>query len=209
MGRDIKNHMVKVKYPAFYTDDLGCERAEIYLTKEGIELKVRNCIFNNDNFNFDFYTKNKDSVRRFFYLKDYELIEYSMDIKIPIILTYDNNKECVIDSILCIKRHKNYYNNSLMLNLEGKSYLVHGYNLQELLYNMKEELPQEYTMECNFSCMLGVYCIEANKENGSYYFKNLGEESDKISNKDFYLELSNFENKRSFKELQKFPITYV
>lgn len=200
--------MVKVKYPALYTDNLGCEQAELYLVKGGLQLKVRNCIFFDNNFNFDFYAKNKNSAKRFFYLKNEELIEYAMDIKIPIILTYDN-KECIKDSILCIKRNKNFYDNSLLLNLDEKSYFVQGYDLQELLYKMKEELSGKYTMEANFSCMFGVYYIEANKETDFYYFENLKEKWDNISNKDFYMESSKFENKRSFKELKKVPITYV
>jgi hypothetical protein len=200
--------MVKVKYSALYTDNLGCEQAELCFLKGGLQLKVRNCIFYDNDFDFDFYAKDSKDIGRFFYLKDNELIEYVMDVKIPLILTH-NDKECVKQAILCIKRYKNSYSNSLSLDLNGKFYVVEGYNLQDLLSRMKERLPEEYMMECNFSCMLGVYYIEADKENNSYCLKNFEEEYNNTSNKDLYLKLSNVDNKKNFKGLQKLPITYI
>jgi len=200
--------MVKVKYSAVYTDNFGCEQAELYFLKGGLQFRVRDCVFYDDHFDFDFHTKNPNEYGRLFHLKDDELIEYVMDVRIPLILTYDN-EECVRESILCIKRQRNSYNNMLSLNLGGKSYTVEGLNLQELLYKMKRKLPKEYAMECNFSCMLGVYSIENNKENDFYYFRNLEEKSESASSKGVCLEASDFRNKDAFDGLKKYPITYI
>ncbi|AQS05077.1 hypothetical protein HGI38_17870 [Clostridium beijerinckii] len=209
LGRDIKYYMVKVKYSAIYTDNFGCEQAELYFLKGGLQFNIRDCIFYDDHFDFDFYTKRPNEHKQLFYLKDDELIEYVMDVRIPLIMTYDG-EECVRESILCIKRQRNSYNNMLSLNLDGKSYTVEGYNLQELLYKMKKKLPKEYAMESDFSCMLGVYSIETNKENDFYCFRNFEEDDDEsVSSESFCLESSDFRSRDAFDGLKKYPITYI
>lgn len=200
--------MVKVKYSALYTDNLGCEQADIYFSKEGLQLNVRDCVFYNDNFNFDFYSNNPNKVGQFFYLKDDELIEYVIDIKIPLILTY-NAQECTNEFILSIQRHKNYYNNSLSIHLQENVYKVEGYDLRELLQKMKEELPTEYIIDCSFLSLFGVNYIETSKENNLYCSKNLEEAITVLNKKDFCLNLFNLKNQKNLKKLQKIPITYI
>ena len=200
--------MVKLKYPALYTDNLGCEQATVDFSKEELQLKVRGCTFKNDSLNFDFYLKNSNKARHLFYLKDNELIEYVIDIKIPLTLLH-NNKECIKEFLLRIERHENYYNNSLSFYLEEIGYSVEGYDLQELLINMNKKLPEEYNMKYSFSFVLGAYSLKANKENDFCYLKNFEEEWKIESKRDSYLNLFNLEHKKKFKKLQKIPITYI
>ena len=200
--------MVKLKYSALYTDNLGCEQASIYFLKGEFQLKVRGCTFKNDSLNFDFYAKNSKKIAHLFYIKDDELIEYVMDIKIPLTLACDNN-ECTKEFLLRIERHKNYYSNSLSVYLEGVVYEVEGYNLQELLINMKKELPEKYNMEYCFSKIFGVSYFETSKENTFCYSKNFEKECKINLCKDYYLDLFNVEHKKEFDKLQKVPITYI
>ncbi|WP_297429028.1 DUF6304 family protein [Clostridium sp.] len=196
--------MVKLKYSALYTDNLGCEQAEVYFSKEGFQLKVRNSIFYNDNFNFDFYAKNSEDIEHLFYLKDDELIDYSIDIKIPLLLV-DNNNYCVKEFLLRVERKKNYYNNSLSFSSKDLTYLVQGYNLQELLYKMKKELPEGYFMKDeNFLCMFGVFYLEMNKESPLYSL----EISDEIW-KDNYINLYDKAYEENLKNYKKVHITYI
>lgn len=197
--------MVKKKYSALYTDNLGCEQAEVYFYKDGIEIKVRNFIFRNDDFDFDFYANDSDGMQSLFYLKDNALIEYFIDVKIPLVLT-NNGIESIKEFSLRIERQKNYYNNSLSLALNGELYKVEGYDLQELLKKMKNILPEEYDLEDSFSCIFGLYCIEAKKDFN--YLENYYDEMDN-SNENSYLYLFNSERKVKFDELQKIPITYI
>jgi hypothetical protein len=200
--------MVKLKCSALYTDNLGCEQATVYFSKEEFQLKVRGCIFKNESLNFDFSLKNSNKTRHLFYLKDDELIEYVIDIKIPLTLLY-NNKVCIEEFLLRIERRGNYYNNSLSFYLNGIIYSVEGYDLQELLINMHKELPEEYDMKDSFSLMFGAYSLKYNKENDFYCLKNIEEEWKIESKRYSYLSLFNFEYKRKFKKLQKVPITYI
>lgn len=200
--------MVKLKYSALYTDNLGCEKATVYFSNGEFQLKVRGCTFKSDNLNFDFYAKDSSKVRRLFYMKDDELIEYVVDIKIPLVLTY-NNSECEEEFLLRIERHKNYYNNSLSFYSKGVFYEVEGYNLLDLLVNMEKELPDEYNMECCFSCMLGAQYLESKRENTFYCLKDIEEEWKPNLNKESYLDLVYKDSKKDFKKLQKVPITYV
>lgn len=197
--------MVKLKYAALYNDNLGCERATVYFLKGKFQLDVRGCTFENDSLNFDFYTKNSNKGRYLFYLKDDELIECVIDIKIPLILV-NNNREYIKEFLLRVERYKNYYSNSLSFNLKGVVYKVEGYDLWELLNNMKKALPKEYNMESSFLDVLEPNYIKVNKKNTFYYLKNKKEESKTNSNKDYYLNLFEMKNK---KELQKVPITYI
>ena len=172
--------MVKLKYAALYTDNLGCEQATVYFSREEFQLKVRGCTFKNDSLNFDFYGKNSKGFNEFFYLKDDELIDYVLDIKIPITLFY-NNEESIKEFFLRVERRKNYYNNSLSLCLNESCYKVEGYDLRELLIKIQKELPEGCNMEDYFSKMFA----------GSS--KNL----------------FNVESKNQFSKLQRVPITYV
>lgn len=198
--------MVKIKYPALYTDNLGCEQGEVCFFEEGIELRIRNSIFRNDDFNFDFYSNDYEKIKSLFYLKDNELIEYFADIKMKLVLNY-NGIECVKEFLLRIERNKNYYNNSLSIELENKLYMVDGYDLQELLNKMKKKLPREYTLTTDFSCIFGAYYIK--KEKKLSCFQDCDKEVDGISNKESYLYLFSNENKKKLDELQRIPIRYI
>ena len=200
--------MVKLKYSALYTDNLGCEQAAVYFCEGEFQLKVRGCTFKNDSLNFDFYAKNSKKISHLFYIKDDELIEYVVDIKIPLTLACDNS-ECIKEFLLRVERRKNYYSNSLSVYLEGEVFKANGYDLRELLINMKKELPKEYNMECCFSQILGLSYFEASTENTFHYIKDFEDKSEKNSNEDYYLNLINFEHKKEFNKLQKVPITYM
>lgn len=172
--------MVKLKYAALYTDNLGCEQATVYFSKEEFLLKVRGCTFKNDSLNFDFYAKESESLNEFFYLKDDELIDYVLDIKIPITV-FCNNEESIKEFFLRVERRKNYYNNSLSVCFEESCYKVEGYDLRELLIKMQKELPKGCYMENYFHSVFG----------GSS--KNL----------------FNIRSQNQFNKLQRIPITYI
>lgn len=172
--------MVKLKYAALYTDNLGCEQATVYFSKEEIQLKVRGYTFKNDSLNFDFYRKKSEEFNELFYLKDDELIDYVLDIKVPITLFF-NNEESVEEFLLRVERRKYYYNNSLSLCLKDNFYKVEGYDLRELLIKMQKKLPEGYYMEDYFS---GIFAGHS-------------------------LNLFNVEGKNQFNKLQRIPITYI
>lgn len=200
--------MVKVKYSALYTDNLGCEQAQVYFLKDGLELKVRNCIFKNDDLNFDFYSNNSEKIKNIFYLKNNELVEYYIDIKIPLILTY-NGIECVKEFLLRIERNKNHYNNSLSFSIKGKLYMVDGYDLKELLEKMKNKLSKEYCIEDGFSTVFGAYYLGTEKNKNLHCLKNHDEKLNNVSNEDPYSYLFNIKPKKNFERLQKTPGTYI
>ncbi|MFT8349904.1 DUF6304 family protein [Clostridium saccharoperbutylacetonicum] len=160
--------MVKLKYSALYTDSLGCEQAEVYVSKKGFQLQVRNCIFENQDFDFDFYVKNSEEAKQYFYLKEDELIDYCIDIKMPMKLKSSDQK-VVKEFLLRIEKNKNYYNNSLSLNLNDQNFRVEGYDLQELLCRMNEELSHEYIFENDFTSIFELY--EARNDNKNNYEK--------------------------------------
>lgn len=201
--------MVKLKYSALYTDNIGCEQAEIYFSENGFELKVRECTFEDNEFNFDFYAKNSNETKHLFYLKEDELIDYFIDIKIPILLT-NNNQELVKEFMLSIKKGKNYYKNSLSFKLNSEIYEVEGYNLNELLKKMKAKLPKEYGLESDFSSLLKVYFLDSNKE---VYCNNalncLNDELSVISNRKTNLNLFDIKIKNNYEKFEKIPITYI
>lgn len=172
--------MVKLKYAALYTDNLGCEQATVYFSKEEFQLKVRGVTFKNESLNFDFYGKDSERLNDLFYLKDDELIDYVLDIKIPITLFY-NNEESTEEFLLRIERRKNYYKNSLSLCLKDAFYKVEGYDLRELLIKMQKELPEDYSMES--------------------YFSNMFDSSS--------INLFNMKTTNKFNKLQRIPITYI
>jgi len=200
--------MVKIKYSALYTDKLGCEQAIVYFSKGEFLLKVRGCTFKNDSLNFDFSANNCNIAKQLFCLKGDELVEYAIDIKIPLAFYY-NNKECINEFILRIERCENYYSNSLSLCLEGVGYNVEGYDLQELLSNMNKELPEEYNIRYSPSCIFRVYYHEASKKNNFYCLKKFRGELKIASNKESYLDLFNVEYKNKLKKTKKVPIIYI
>lgn len=172
--------MVKLKYAALYNDNLGCEQATVYFSKEEFLLKVRGCTFKNESLNFDFCGKNSEGFNEFFYLKDNELIDYVLDIKIPITVIC-NDEESIKEFFLRVERRKNYYNNSLSLCLRESCYKVEGYDLRELLIKMQKELPEGCFMEDYFSNMFAG------------------------SSKDLF----NVKSNKQFNKRQRIPITYV
>lgn len=201
--------MVKLKYSALYTDNIGCEQAEVYFSENGFELKVRNCIFEDNDFNFDFCAKNHDKIKHLFYLKDDELIEYFIDIKIPIILTY-NNKEIIKEFLLSVKRDKNYYKNSLSFKLNGERYEVEGHNLNELLKKMKANLPKEYSLESDLSSLMKVFFVDSSRVTSyNNTLKCLYDEEDIILDKKTNLNLFNIENKNKYEKFERILVMYV
>jgi|GEM_PF-1992518 len=200
--------MVKLKYSALYTDNLGCEQAIVYFSKGEFQLKVRGCTFKSDSLNFDFSAMNYNEAKQLFYFKDDDLIEYVIDIKIPLTLTCNNN-ECIEEFILRIERCENSYNNMLSLQLNGVNYNVEGYDLQELLSNMNKKLPKEYDIKHRFLCMLETHYFENTKENDFCGLKDFKEELKIEVKKDSYFDLFNNGYKNKFEGLQKVPITYV
>lgn len=201
--------MVKLKYSALYTDNTGCEQAEVYFSENGFELKVRECTFEDNEFNFDFYAKNLDETKHLFYLKEDELIDYFIDIKIPIILT-NNNQELIKEFMLRIKRGENYYNNSLSFKLNSEIHEVEGYNLHELLKKMKAKLPREYSLESDFSSLLKVCFFDSNREvSYNNALKCFDDELNAILNRKTNLNLFNIEIKNNYEKFEKIPITYI
>ena len=200
--------MVKLKYSALYTDNLGCEQAIVYFSKGEFQLKVRGCTFKSDSLNFDFSAMNYNEAKQLFYFKDDDLIEYVIDIKIPLILAY-NNKECTEEFLLRVERCENSYNNTLSLHLNGVNYNVEGHDLQKLLSNMNKKLPKEYDMKHSFLCMFETHYFENIKENDFCSLKDFKEELKIEVKKDSYFDLFNNGYKNKFEGLQKVPITYV
>lgn len=201
-------YMVKLKYAALYTDNLGCEQARVHFSEDGFKFKVRNCIFEDNDFNFDFYAKNPDEIKHLFYLKEDELIEYFIDIKIPMILTY-NNQEAIKEFLLSIKRDKNHYNNSLSFNLNDEIYKVEGYDLHELLKKMKNELPIEYNLESNFSALFRVGIIDSDKANSYNDLESFDKGLNTALNKKSDLNLFGFEIKKKYEKFEKIPFNYI
>ena len=138
--------MVSIKYPAIYSDDLGCDKCYVYLSQNDIQLKIRGFKFLSENYDFDFYCSNKIEARKYFYLKDDELINYVLDIRIKIPIVY-KNKQHIEKAILRIERQKNYYNNKIIIDTKDKKYEVTGFNLKNILYNLQKNFPKEYSID--------------------------------------------------------------
>lgn len=201
-------YMVKLKYSALYTDNLGCEQAEVYFSENGFELKVRNCIFEDNDFSFDFRAERADKIKYLFYLKDDELIEYFIDIKIPIIITR-NNQELLRWCLLSIKRDKNYYNNSLSFNLNNQIYMVEGHDLYELLKKMKNELKtEEYNLESSLSALFRVHFADLDKSNSYNNLDSFEKGLKTILNNKSNLNLFSFKIKRNYEKIKRIPINY-
>lgn len=200
--------MVKLKYSALYTDNYGCERAEVYFSEDGLKLKVRNFIFEDNHLNFDFYSKNQEEIKHLFNLKEDELVEYIIEIKIPMILTY-NKEELIKEFLLSIKRDKNYYNNSLSCNLNDDVYKVEGYDLKQLLKKMKNELSKEYNMESNFLSLSKVYCINQNNERSSNILEGFDEKVNILLSGKYDLKLVDIIKNSKYESFEKIPIKYI
>lgn len=143
------------KYPAIFTDNLGCDKAKVYYENNKFYLEVRGCTFYSEGVNFDFCTDNCKEVENMFYLKDNELIGYVLDIRIP--LTVEKNKSNKVEKfILRIERQKNYYNNSLLFHDKEHSHEVQGYNFRQLMIKMKKELSKECNLNLDMPLLAGV-----------------------------------------------------
>lgn len=139
--------MVKLKYSALYSDSIGCEKCIVYLCDKNFQMKVRGFNFYSYNYDFDFYCEDVAGARKHFYLKDNELINYVLDIRIKIPIIY-NNIEYIEKAILRIERQKNYYNNRIIIDKKSiKEYIATGVNLKNIIYNLKTILPKGYKIK--------------------------------------------------------------
>ncbi|WP_294401893.1 DUF6304 family protein [uncultured Clostridium sp.] len=138
--------MVSLKYPALYSDNLGCDKCYVYMSEENIELKIRGFSFYSDNYDFDFYSRNKSEAQKNFYLKDNELINYVLDIRIKIPMIY-NNKKHIEKAILRIERQKNLYNNMIIIERKDMNCQATGVDFKNLICNLKNNLPAGYDIE--------------------------------------------------------------
>lgn len=144
-----------VKYPAIFTDNLGCDKAMVYYDNNKFYLEVRGCTFFCEGTDFDFCTDNIEEVQQKFFLKDNELIEYVLDIRIP--LTLANKKINKVEKfILRIERQKNYYNNSLFFDDKDNCHEVQGYNFRQLIIRMKKELSKDYNLNFDMQLLAGA-----------------------------------------------------
>lgn len=200
--------MVKLKYSALYTDNMGCEQADVYFSKDGFQLNVRDCIFENDDFDFDFYAKNTEEIKQLFYLKENELIEYCIDIKIPIVLSC-NDKKTIKEFLLRVEKNKNYYNNSLSLFLDSGIYKVEGYDLQELLSKMKDTLPVDYSLDDSILSLFEAYYMEEYKDDSCDSIEKFYEKLNHSLEKKSYLSLIETENNTHYEKVEKIPVVYI
>ncbi|OOM13809.1 DUF6304 family protein [Clostridium saccharobutylicum] len=161
--------MVNIKYNALYTDNLGCEKAVVYFSKKGLQLDIRGCSFENEYLDFDFVAKSSNEAKHLFYMKDNELIDYVLDIKIPLILTHSNT-EYSEKFLLSVERHRNHYKNTLSFLSKDRNYSVKGYDLEELFFKMKRELPKGYNIK---SYLLSIF----NNKGENNKFDNIFQES--------------------------------
>lgn len=141
--------MVNIKYNVLYMDNLGCEKVVVYFFKKGFQLDIRGCSFENEYLDFDFVVKFLNEVKYFFYMKDNELIDYVLDIKILLILMY-SNIEYLEKFLLSVERYRNYYKNIFFFLLKDRNYSVKGYDLEELFFKMKRELLKGYNIKSYF-----------------------------------------------------------
>lgn len=147
--------MVSIKYPAIYSDDLGCDKCYVYLSENNIVLKVRGFNFYSENYDFDFCCHNKVKAQKYFYLKHDELINYVLDIRIKIPLIYNNTKH-IEKAILRIERQKNYYNNMIIIDIKDKKYEATGFNFKNIMYNLKKCFPVGYNIEGEIASLLSL-----------------------------------------------------
>lgn len=136
--------MVSLKYPAIYTDSIGCEKCVVYLSDKNFQLKVRGFNFYSDQNDFDFYCENINEAKKHFYIKDNELIDYVLDIRIKIPVIY-NNIEHIEKAILRIERQKNYYNNRIIIDKRDSiEYMERGFNLKKIIAILKRIRSRSY-----------------------------------------------------------------
>lgn len=148
--------MVSLKYPAIYTDSIGCEKCTVYLCDKNFQLKVRGFYFYSDQYDFDFYCEDINETKKHFYLKDNELIDYVLDIRIKIPIIY-NNTEYIEKAILRIERQKNYYNNRLIIDKKNTAECIAtGVNFKNIIYNLKSILPNEYEIKTDTRELLAI-----------------------------------------------------
>ena len=146
---------MSIKYPAIFTDNIGCDKASVYYDDNKFYLEVRGCTFYCEGADFDFYTDKLDHTIQKFYLKNNELIEYVLDIRIPLGLKNDKLNK-VEKFTLRIERQKNYYANSLLYEEKESVHEVKGYNFRQLIAKMKKELSKEYNLNLYTPFLAGV-----------------------------------------------------
>jgi len=146
---------MSIKYPAIFTDNIGCDKASVFYDEDKFYLEVRGCIFYCGSTDFEFYTDKIDKAIRKFYLKGNELIGFILDIRIPLELKNDNFNK-VEKFILRIERQKNYYENSLLYEEKDCIHEVKGYNFSQLILRMKKELSKEYNLNLCVPVSVGI-----------------------------------------------------
>ena len=139
---------MNLKYSAIYSDTLGCDKCYVYFEKDNIILKVRGFEFYSNNYDFDFYCDENYEVKKNFYLKDNELIEYVLDVRILLPLI-ENNREYTEKAILRIERQKNLYKNTILIDKNDKRYYATGINFSNIINNLKRRLPLGYEIKQN------------------------------------------------------------
>lgn len=143
------DNMVRLKYPAIYTDNLGCDKCVVYFNDKNLVLKVRGFSFFSEEYDFDFYCDDISEVKKYFYLKDNELINYCLDIRVKIPIIY-NGKEHIEKAILRIERQKNSYTNKLIIDKKEDQYTATGFDFKNLMYNFKKSLPSGYDLNTRY-----------------------------------------------------------
>lgn len=146
---------MNMKYPAIFTDNIGCDKASVYYHGNKFVLKVRGCTFYCEGSDFDFYTNEQELAIHKFDLKGDELIGYVLDIRIPLELKNDSFNK-VETFILRIERQKNYYKNSLLYGEKETVHEVKGYSFKQLIIKMKKELSREYNLNLYMPLLAGI-----------------------------------------------------
>ena len=65
-----RDNMVRLEYPAIYTDNLGCDKCVVYFNDKNLVLKVRGFSFYSEDYDFDFYCDDISEGKKYFYLKN-------------------------------------------------------------------------------------------------------------------------------------------
>lgn len=144
-----------IKYPAIFIDDIGCDKASVYYDNSRFYLEVRGHTFYCEGTEFDFYTNELSETVKKFCLKGNELINYVLDIQIPLELKNDEFNK-IEKFILRIERQKNYYNNSLLFQQKESIHEVKGYDFKQLIIKMKKELSSKYNLNLHMPLAVGM-----------------------------------------------------
>lgn len=139
---DIEERIImKTKvYQAVYSDNYGIEKCIFRLEKGNIKMKIRNIDFESSEYDFDFFTSDAERANELFDLNDNELINFVVDIKVPLLIE-DQNTVTEENAIIRLERQESFYHNRLMVKKDGITYMAEGLDLSEMLYNMESQLP--------------------------------------------------------------------